>query len=192
MLNILWPFFIILSIIYGFISGSINSVNMSIFESTENAINLSITLLGTMSFWNGIMEIANKTSIIERLSNALQPIINLLFPEIKSENKIKKEISMNIIANILGLGNASTPIGLRVMKLLQEKNTNPKELSNYMSMFIVINTVSLQLIPTTVIAIRSSIGSNSPTRIIIPVWISTITSAITAIIITKILIKRGR
>ena len=192
MLNFLWPFFIIISIIYGFASGNINSVNKSIFESTESAINLSITLLGTMSFWNGIMEIANKTSIIERLSNALQPIIDLLFPEIKNENKIKKEITMNIVANILGLGNASTPIGLRVMKLLQKKNKNYKKMSNSMAMFIVINTVSLQLIPTTVIALRNSLGSNNPTRIIIPVWLATMSAAVTAILITKILIKRSK
>lgn len=191
MLNFLWPIFIIFSFIYAFISGSIDKLNNSIFESTKSAVELSITLLGTMCLWNGIMEIAIKTSMIDKLTTALQPIIRFLFPEIKKDDKVKKEISMNIIANIFGLGNAATPIGLKVMNSLQKENIKKDTISNSMAMFIVINTASLQLIPTTVIAIRSSMGSNNPTKIIIPVWIATMCAVSTAVIVTKIFIKRS-
>ncbi len=191
MLNFLWPIFIIISFVYAFISGNVDKVNNSIFESTKSAVDLSITLLGTTCLWNGIMEIATKTSMIDKLAKVLQPIIKFLFPEMKKENNVNKEIAMNIIANIFGLGNAATPTGLKVMKSLQKENQNKDTISNSMAMFIVINTASLQLIPTTVIAIRSSMGSQNPTKIIIPVWFATICAAITAVITTKIFIKRS-
>lgn len=191
MLNFLWPIFIIISFVYAFIVGNIDSVNNSIFESTKSAVNLSITLLGTMCLWNGIMEIATKTSMIEKLTKLIKPIINYLFPEIKKENRVNKEIAINMITNIFGLGNAATPTGLKVMKSLQELNIKKDTISNSMAMFIVINTASLQLIPTTVIAIRSSLGSINPAQIIIPVWFATICAAITAVAITKFFIKRS-
>lgn len=192
MLNFLWPFFIIISFVYAFITGNIEKVNNSIFESTKDAVELSITLLGTICLWNGIMEIATKTSITYKLTKILKPINGFLFPELKKEEKLNKEISMNMIANILGLGNAATPIGLKVMKSLQNINEKKDTVSNSMAMFIVINTASLQLIPTTVIAIRSSMNSQSPTKIIFPVWFATICAALTAIMVTKILTKRSK
>jgi len=192
MLNILWPLFIIVSFLYAFVTGNIDNVNNSIFESTKNAVELSITLLGTICLWNGIMQVATKTSLIEKLTKLLYPLIRFLFPEIKKEDEVNKEISMNMVANILGLGNAATPIGLKVMKSLQKDNPKKDTLTNSMTMFIVINTASLQLIPTTVIAIRNSMGAKSPTQIIFPVWVATISAAITAIIITKICIKRSK
>ena len=191
MLNFLWPIFIIISFVYAFITGNVDKINNSIFESTKSAVDLSITLLGTTCLWNGIMEIATKTSLMDKLTKMLQPIIKFLFPEIKKEEKVNKEIAMNIIANLLGLGNAATPIGLKVMKSLQKENTNKDTISNSMAMFIVINTASLQIIPTTVIAIRNSMGSQNPTKIIIPVWIATICAAVTAVTATKIFIKRS-
>lgn len=192
MLNIVWPFFIIISFSFAIFFGNLQELNASIFKSTEDAVNLSINLLGTMCFWNGIMQIANKTLIIEKLSNFLKPIIKFLFPEIKENKKIQKEISMNMVANILGLGNAATPLGLKAMKSMQEENINKNELSNSMAMFIVLNTASIQIIPTTVIAIRNSLGSNNPTAIVFPVWIATICAAIAGITATKIFIYLGK
>ena len=192
MLNLLWPIFIIISFIYAFISGNIDAVNNSIFSSTTDAVELSISLLGTICLWNGIIEIATKTSLIKRFTKMLQPIIFFLFPEVRKDSEVNNEISMNMIANILGLGNAATPTGIKVMKSLQKENNKKDTLSNSMAMFIVINTASIQLIPTTVIAIRNSLGSNVPTQIILPVWFATICAAITAIILTKIFIKRSK
>ena len=191
MLNKIWPIFIIISFVYAVITGNVENVNSGIFESTKKAVELSLTFLGTMCLWNGIMHIAYKSNLINKIVKFLNPILKKLFPEIKNDEKIKKEISMNMIANILGLGNAATPLGVKAMESMQEKNINKNKLSNSMMMFIVINTASLQIIPTTVIAIRTSLKSSNPTSIVVPVWIATICSIVTGIIITKILIKKG-
>lgn len=189
MLNILWPIFIIVSFVYAIIIGNVDSINSGIFDSCKSAIDLSINLLGTMCLWSGIMQIAKKTSIMKRLTKMLAPVIKFLFPEIKKGDSVQEEISMNMIANILGLGNAATPLGLKAMKSMQEKNPKKDTLSNSMVMFIVLNTASLQLIPTTVIAIRNSLGAENPTGIIIPVWIATVCAAIAGVTATKLLTK---
>ena len=192
MLNIVWPIFIILSFSFAIFTGNLENLNNSIFDSTNSAISLSIDLLGSMCLWSGIMKIASKTSLIENLTKLLAPILNLLFPDLKSNKKIKKEISMNVTANILGLGNAATPLGLKAMKSMQEENRNKDTLSDSMFMFIVLNTASIQLIPTTVIAIRNSLGSQNPTSIVFPTWISTIISALVGIFVAKIVIRLTR
>lgn len=110
MLNIVWPIFIIISFIYSILSGNIEGLNNSIFESTKTVIELSITLLGTMCLWMGIMGIATHTSVIDKLTKVLKPIIKFLFKNIDSKSDMYKEISMNMVANILGLGNAATPL----------------------------------------------------------------------------------
>lgn len=190
MLNKIWPFFIIISFIYAIYSGNIFNINNAIFESTDQTVKLCLTMFGTLCLWNGIMKIAIKTSMIEKLTKFLKPIISFIFPEIKNDKKITKEISMNMVSNILGLGNASTPLGLKAMDSMQKANKNKSELSDSMAMFILINTASLQIIPTTVIAIRSSLGSENPTKIIFAVWIATITAFSIAVIAGKFLIKK--
>lgn len=189
MLNILWPVFIIISIIYAICSGNLESINKAIFESTESAVSLILTLMGITCLWSGIMEVASRTSIIEYLSKILNPIVKKLFPNITPKSKSYDNIIMNIVANILGLGNAATPLGLKAMNELQKENYDKEKLSDNMMMLIVLNTASLQIIPTTVIAIRNSLGSDNPTKIIFPVWISTICAAIVGIIFCKIIIK---
>lgn len=189
MLNIIWPVFIIISIIYSIITGKVTGVNNAVFESANETVKLTITFFGTICLWNGIINIASKTSMIEKLTEKLSPIIKFLFPDLKKEKEVQKEISMNVVANMLGLGNAATPLGLKAMKSMQKININKESLSNSMAMFIVLNTASLQIIPTTVIAIRNSLGSQNASGIIIPVWISTIIAAITVVIVTKLFIK---
>lgn len=190
MLNIIWPLFLIISFVYAIFNGRLEQVNTSVFEGTKSAVELCITLLGTMCLWNGIMKIACKTSIVKKLTKVLTPIMKKLFPDIKRQDKVHEEISMNIIANIMGLGNAATPLGLKAMKSMQKVNNDKKRLSNSMAIFIVLNTASIQLIPTTVIAIRSSLKSNNPTAMIVPIWIATIFAAISAIGLAKILMKK--
>lgn len=190
MLNKIWPFFIIVAFAFAIYTGNISNVNTAIFSSAEQTVSLCITLLGTMCLWNGIMNIAVKTSLISKLTKFMKPFINFLFPDLKNDEKISEQVSMNIIANILGLGNASTPLGLKAISSMQEKNTNKKTLTNSMAMFILVNTASLQIIPTTVIAIRSSLGSAEPSKIILAVWVATIAAFITAIFLGKILSKK--
>lgn len=189
MLNIVWPVFIIISFSYAIFSGNLENLNSSIFESAEEAVNLSLTLLGTMCLWNGIMQIASKTQIIDKLTSFLKPIVKILFPEIKRNSQVEKEISINMIANILGLGNAATPLGLKAMKSMQKENPKKDSLTNSMAMFVILNTASIQIIPTTVIAIRNSLGSENPTSIVFPVWIATIVAAVVGITVTKLFIK---
>lgn len=192
LLNIVWPIFIIISFLFAIFFGNVEALNKSIFSSVEEAINLSISLLGTMCLWSGIMQIARQTTFINKLTIILKPIMKLLFPDIPQKSHIYQEISMNIIANILGLGNAATPLGLRAMKSMQEENLNKEILTDSMATLIVLNTASIQIIPTTVIAIRSSLGSTNPTSIIFPVWIATISAAFVGMLAVKIFIKIGR
>lgn len=190
MLNYIWPAFLGLSFIYGICFGNIAETNTAIFESTENAVNLCIKLLGTICLWNGIMKVATNTSIVVVLKKLFRPFLKWLFPTINEHEEVYTEISMNVVANVMGLGNAATPMGLKAMKSLQSKNNNKKILSKEMATFIVLNTASIQLIPTTVIAIRNSLGSSNPTAILFPVWIATISAAIAAMMAVKILVKR--
>ncbi len=192
MLNILWPIFIIISYIYALFSGNLEKVNNGIFESASSAVQLTITFFGTITLWCGIMQIAKDSSLSQKLSKLLKPLIKFIFPDVNENDAAHKEISLNIIANILGLGNASTPLGLKAMESLQEKNSSKNRLSDSMAMLVLINTASLQLIPTTVISIRASLNSSQPTNIILPVWIATFSAAFIAIVLGKLFIKFGK
>lgn len=189
MLNKLWPIFILISIGYGIMFNKVTEINTAIFDSTKSAVELCFTLLGTMCLWSGIMEIASKTKLIDKINKLLRCLMKFLFPNIKKQDKEYKEITMNIIANILGLGNAATPLGLKAMRTMQEKNNEKDKLTDNMAMFIILNTASMQIIPTTVISIRNSLGSANPTQIILPVWISTVCAAVAGIVASKIFIK---
>ena len=190
MLNVIWPIFIIVSFIYAMITGKITVINNSIFESSTSAVQLAISLLGTICLWNGIIKIASRTSLMKKLTYAISPLLKVLFPDLKKESQAYEEICSNVVANMLGLGNAATPLGLKAMRTLNKENPKKDTLSNSMAMFIVLNTASIQIIPTTVLAIRSAMGSENPTKILIPVWIVTIVAAATGIVVTKILMKK--
>lgn len=136
------------------------------------------------------MQIASHTRILALLKKLISPIMKRLFPDVKREDKAYDEISMNMVANVMGLGNAATPLGLKAMKSMQEENKNKDTLSDSMFMFIVVNTASLQIIPTTVIAIRSSLGSINPTGMILAVWIATVCAFLAATISAKFFLKK--
>jgi len=192
MLNVLWPIFIIISFIYAILFGNVEEVNNGIFSSLTDAVQLSITFLGTMCFWNGIMQIARHTSFVDKLVTILKPIMRILFPGMRPKDKAYQEISMNMVANILGLGNAATPLGMKAMKTLQEENPKKDTVTNTMAMFIILNTASIQLIPTNVIAIRTALGSENASGIIFPVWIATLAAAFAGIVVTKICIAKSK
>ncbi len=191
-MNYLWPIIIIISFVFAIISGNIQNLNNSIFSSVSDVIKLSLTLVGNMCLWCGLMKIIQETKIMNYLMRILRPILNWLYPDEKNNEKAMEAISINTISNFLGIGNAATPAGLKAMEELQNNNPRKEELSNAMIMLIVLNTTSIQLIPTTVIAIRSALGSPNPSNIIIPIWISTIAGTLTGIIITKILLRRRK
>lgn len=116
MLNIIWPIFIVVSIVYALFSGNIQNVSNGIFDSAASAVELTLTFFGTICLWNGIMQIAKQTTLMEKLTKVLRPFMRFLFPELKKQKQAQEEISINIVANLLGLGNAATPLGLKAMK----------------------------------------------------------------------------
>ena len=138
MLNLIWPIFIIISIVYSIIAGKIDLLNSSIFDGINNTTKMCIELLGTICFWSGIMKIATKTKFIAFIIKLLEPINKVLFPKINKETPAYKNITMNIVSNMLGLGNAATPLGITAMKELQKENKNKDKLSSEMKMFILI------------------------------------------------------
>lgn len=192
MLNIIWPLFITIAFIFAVITGRLNELNSAIFDSAKDAVEMTITFLGTMCLWNGVMKILQETSIMQKMTKFMSPLMKSLFPKMSPQDKEYKQITINIIANILGLGNAATPLGLKAMKSLQDKNIEKDILSDNMAMFIVLNTASLQIIPTTVIAIRTSLNSIEPTAIIVPIWCATIAADLTGILVTKLFIKQSK
>lgn len=192
MLNAIWSIFLVISIIYSIIFKTTDNLTNGIFDYSKKAVDLSITFFSTLCLWSGIIEIIKNTSLINKLKKLLTPLMKFLFPKLKKEDKEYEEISMNVIANLLGIGNAATPLGIKAMRTMQEKNNKKDTLNDNMVIFIVLNTASIQLIPTTVIAIRNSLNSDNPTKIIVPIWIATIAAAIAGITMTKILLKLSR
>lgn len=190
MLNKIWPAFIILSFLYAIFNGNIEEFNNSIFTSCAQTVDLILKLFGTMCLWNGLMKIVQETSLMRKLTKFISPLMKFLFPTMKKEDKEYKEITINIVANLLGIGNAATPLGLKAMQTMQEKNPQKDRITDSMAMFIVLNTASIQLIPSTVIAVRASLNSANPSQIIVPVWIATIAADVAGIIASKILMKR--
>lgn len=185
-MNYIWYFLIVISIIFGAVNGKLNDVANAIFSGTELAVKIILTLLGIMTFWLGIMKIAEKSGIVEFLSKILNPIAQKIFPEIPEDSPIIGDIAMNFSANALGLANAATPIGIKAIEGMQELNKDKESASNSMCTLLAMNTAGFQLIPATVIAILAANGCNNPTEIIIPTLIVTSTAFISAIIIAKL------
>lgn len=189
MINKIWCFFILIAIIFGFVNGSYEEVNNAIFTSISNTIELIISLFGSMCFWCGIMNIVKNTSLINKIKKILGPLIKILFPNLKKDSEVYNDISMNMASNFMGLGNAATPCGLNAIEKLQNENLNKNRLSNDMMLFILINTASIQLIPTTIISIRMGLGSKNPSGIIIGVWFASIITFLFIVCVSKIYFK---
>ena len=188
-MNYIWYFLIVISIIFGAINGRLNDVANAIFSGSELAIKIILTLLGIMTFWLGIMKIAEKSGIVEFLSKILKPVAKLIFPELPKDSPIIGDIAMNFSANALGLANAATPIGIKAMEGMQELNKEKETASDPMCTLLAMNTAGFQLIPATVIAILAANGCERPTEIIVPTLIVTGTAFISAILIAKIFKK---
>ena len=189
MLNIIWVVLLVSGIIIGAFTGNIQAVTDAIMSYADTGVELALGLIGMMSLWLGIMKIAEKSGLIVLIGKALRPIMKFLFPEVPEDHPAMGSMVMNISANILGLGNAATPLGIKAMKELQELNEDKETASNSMCMFLAINTSSVTLIASSVIAYRLAAGSNNPTEIIGPTIIATLASTIAAIIAVKIFEK---
>ncbi|MGO1369866.1 MAG: nucleoside recognition domain-containing protein [Senegalia sp. (in: firmicutes)] len=189
MINIIWFLFIVIGVVVAAFTGNIEAVTEAAIDNAELAVELSIGLVGIMALWLGIMKIAEESGLVQLLGRLLRPIMVRLFPEVPEDHPAMGAMVMNMAANVLGLGNAATPLGLKAMNELNEINEDKETASNAMCTFLAINTSSVTLIPATVIAYRSAAGSANPTEIIGPVIIATLASTIAAIIAVKTLSK---
>ncbi len=183
MLGKIIVFIVILSVIYSAVTEChIQDVATSIMTSGNDAISLSLTLIGTMATWGGILKVAEDSGLTKRISKILAPILKLLFKGLKRDSKAFQAIAMNVTANIFGLGNAATPLGIEAMKRLEEEEKPGEKASRNMILLSLLNTSSIEIIPTTVIALRIAHGSRSPSEIIPCVIIVSIISVLVCIL----------
>lgn len=185
MINYIWGFFLVIGIIYSFLSGNSGLVNKEILNSASNSIDMVFKLIPVLCLWMGLMGICKDSGLLDKLSKKLTPVIRVLFPEIPKNHDAITFIASNIIMNIFGLGNAATPFGLKAMKSLQELNEKKDTASRSMITFLVINTASVTIIPTTVISLRMANGSASPTDIVLASIITTILSCLLGLVIDR-------
>ncbi len=190
MLNYLWGFMIICGVIVSVITNNLEIVTFEIIESSKKAISLCITLLGVMSMWSGILNIADKSGLIESLSKKLEPLLVFLFPKIPRKSEAFKQISTNFIANVFGISYAATPAGLKAMEELQRYNKDKSTASDEMCTFMIVNMSSLQLITINTVAYRSEFGSANPTEIIGAGLFATLVSTVVGVLFAKIMSRR--
>ncbi|MFG6338211.1 MAG: nucleoside recognition protein [Lachnospiraceae bacterium] len=214
MLNYIWAFMILIGVVYGAFTGKMAEVTNAALDSAGDAVSLCITMIGVMALWVGLMEIAQKSGLIAKLTRGIQPFISFLFPRIPKGHPAREYIATNLIANVLGLGWACTPAGLKAMeelaKLEAERGTagyaaadgsaangvvetaggkkrkRERVASNEMCTFLILNISSLQLIPVNMIAYRQQYGSVNPAGIIAPAIVATFISTLTAVVYCKI------
>lgn len=196
MLNYIWAFMIIIGVLYGSFTGKMAEISQAAIDSSKEAVTLCITMAGVISLWVGLMEIAKSAGLIKKLTKGLGPFIHFMFPRIPRGHESLDYIATNIIANVLGLGWACTPAGLKAMEKLadlEKERGNPAYISdmeriasNEMCTFLILNISSLQLIPVNMIAYRSQYGSVNPAVIIAPAIVATLFSTLVAIVYCKI------
>lgn len=189
MLNYIWAGLMVLSVVFGICNGRMSEVSAAIMNGGGKAVELTLGLLGAMCFWGGIMNVADKAGVTARISRLISPITKRIFKGMDPKSAPAKAISMNITANLLGLGNAATPLGLKAMREMQKENKTPERATKHMIFFVVLNTASIQLIPTTVAVLRGNYGAASPMDILPAVWITSIVS-LTAGLVTAWLLGR--
>lgn len=192
MLNYLWAFMIIIGIIIGVFNGNIGEVSTAMIDSSKEAVSLCIAMLGVMAMWTGLMQIAKQSGLIAAMTNKLRPILRLLFPSIPKDHIVNEYIASNMIANILGLGWAATPMGLMAMKELKKLNRDSEKASCDMCTLLIINISSLQLIPVNIIAYRSQYQSVNPAEILMAGLIATTCSTIAGVLFATIARKLSK
>ena len=189
MINIIWILFILIGIIYSILNGNISIVNEEIISSSKKSLDIFLNIFPNIVLWLGIMNIANDSGLLNKISNFLYPILKRIFKDIPKNHESLGYISTNIAANILGVGSASTPFGLKAIKSLQELNENKDKPSNSMTTFILINICGLTIIPTNIISLRSMYKSKNPTLIVPLLIFITLSTTIIAIILDKVFKK---
>lgn len=187
MLNILWVIMIAGGIFFAAFHGTMGQITESFISSSTEAVNLCIFMLGVIGVWNGMMEIAVKSGLMKKIAKTMYPFIHWLFPDIPPRHKANEYIAANMAANILGLGWAATPAGLKAMRELQKLEEGGGRASDMMCAFLVLNISSLQLVPINMIAYRSQYGSVNPAAVVLPAICATMISTMAGIVFIKIM-----
>lgn len=191
-LNYIWIAFFAVAFVFGLIQllGGDTTIFQkmvdSTFDSSKTAFETSLGLTGVLALWLGIMKIGEKAGAVNALARVLSPLFTKLFPDIPKNHPVMGSIFMNIASNMLGLDNAATPTGLKAMSQMQELNTRKDTATNPMIMFLVLNTSGLTIIPTTILAFRSSYGAANPTDVFIPILLATTVATLAGIVITAL------
>lgn len=186
MINHIWSAMVVFSLITAIFGGTADALSNAIISSASDAVSLCIRLAGTICLWGGLMEIAEQSRLTNAVCRLISPILRLVFPKMDMKSKTARAISMNVTANLLGLGNAATPLGLEAMRHLQSENSSKEKASADMIKFVVMNSAAFHLIPTTVAALRKDYGSENPFDIMPASWISSaaaLTVGLTAAVI---------
>ena len=192
MVNIIWASLIFIAIIYSFFTGNIETINNGILTHATSGMNLILEMMPLIVLWTGIMKIAENSGLLEIFSRVLNPLLSKLFPSLNKEHKALGYIASNIAANMLGLGSAATPFGLKAMEELQKDNPKKDTATEAMITFLVLNTGGVTLIPTTVIALRMMYGSSNPTEIIITSILATTVSSFSGLMLDYMIRRKNR
>lgn len=194
MLNYLWGGMILIAVVYGTVTGNVKAVGSAAVDSSKEAVELCITMLGVMALWTGIMRIAEASGLTEKFRKVARPVLRFLFPDVPEDSEANDYIASNLLANLLGLGWAATPFGLKAMAELQKINVEQggkrEVASRSMCSFLIINISSLQLIPVNIIAYRSQYGSVNPAEIVGPAIVATTISTLVAVVFIKLTEKK--
>ncbi len=191
MVNKIWGAFIIIGVVFGVINGKISEINRSILTSTESSVEMILKIFPVIALWLGIMEIAKKSGLLNKMTVFFKPMLSKLFPEIPKNHESLGYIASNVVVNMLGLGSAATPFGLKAMQSLNDLNKNKKEASKSMITFLLLNTSGLTLIPTTIISLRVMYKSMNPTETVIATIITTISTTVIAMILDKMFRRKN-
>ena len=190
MLNYIWSGMIVVSFVVAMCTGRLEMITAAAMDGAVSAVEMCVGLLGGMCLWTGVAKISEKSGLTMVFARLLRPITKIIFPKLKNGSAALNAIVANMVANLLGMGNAATPLGIAAMKELDKQNRIKEVASDEMCMFVVINTASIQLIPSTIIALRQIFGSEKPTEIIAPVWMCSICAVVVGVVAAKIFQKR--
>ena len=189
MINKIWFFMIAMAVAFAATSGKLGLLSDEIFNSLKTSVELALGLIGGMVLWCGVLKVAEKSGLVDKLSLLIRPVLKLIFNELPSKGNAMGAMVMNMTSNMLGLGNAATPMGLKAMDELQKLNSKKEIATNAMCLFLVINAAPPQFIPATVLSLRSSLGSTNPGMIILPALINSMFALTIGIITCKLLEK---
>ena len=186
MMNSVFPVLLIFSFISAIVTGRMGELSSAVIDGAESAVQLLLRLVSMLCLWGGIMEIGDKAGLTALFSKLMYPVVSLIFPRLRKEKYVLEAISMNITANVLGLGNAATPLGLEAMRRLQSVNSNTEYASDEMVVFVVMNTAAMHIIPTTVATMRGQYGSADPMEIMPAAFLTSFCALMTAILVAKV------